>query len=364
MRKALKKDAPPTLLDVMQAATQYLQLAGREAGARSLCGSTAELAMAMRGNLPSETLQIEQLAMTLQKPTAHQAPHAGQLLLALEADGDTTLAGTVSRFWQAFAHLSPIPIMTIGAEGLGVHLAELPLGAELDAMGITAVEDCSTAALVDACRNTALFAVDAHVAGCLLTSGAPLRLIGRLMPHDLIILKNGMTVMLSLSREVLGNWHAAHALNLTVPRETQQGTQAPVRCHAANGQIFGGVMAKAAALPQLMHLLSRVFAAGADLKNATLTAVLTHPCDSHLSPQALPLLLDLHRFTAELALPLASARVITAPEGEAPTLAVFFAAKADAPADSAAQELMKSALALGDFDRIRTLIYRLDGKIS
>ncbi len=364
MRKALKKDETPTLLDVMQTATQYLLRAGRGACATALCGTTAELSLATRGNLPREMLQTDQPTMVLQKPTAHPAPHAGQLLLALDADKDHSLANTVSRFWQAFAHLSPIPIMVIGEEGLGVHLAELPLGVELDTLCMTEfAKNSSTAALMDACRNTAIFAVDANLADAMLTSGAPLRLIGRLLPHDLIILKNGMTVMLSLSREVLGKWYGTHALQLTVPREARHGEPTPVHCHTANGQIFGSVMARTAALPQLMHLLSRVFAAGANLKSATLGAVLTHPCDSELSPQTLPLLLDLHRFTAELALPLAGARVITAAKGEAPTLTVFISTKANAPADSAAQELMQNALALGDFAQMRSLIYRLGNTV-
>lgn len=365
MRKALKKNAAPTLLDVMQTATQYLLRAGRTAGSAALCGSTTELALATRGNMPVGMPQIDQLTMILQKPTAHPAPRAGQLLLALDADADTTLANTVCRFWQAFAHLSPIPIMAIGEEGLGVRLAELPLGAELDTMRMTEfTEESGAEVLVDACRNTAIFAVDAHLAGTMLTSGVPLRLIGRLVPHHRIILKNGMTVMLSLSRELLGKWHGAHALRLTVPHEARHEAPTPVCCHTSNGQVFGGVMAKTAALPQLMHLLSRVFAAGASLKSATLTAVLTHPSDSDLSPQALSLLLDLHRFTAELALPMAGARVITAPKGNAPALTVFIAAKADVPAHSSTQELMQNALALGDFAQIRSLIYRLDNTIS
>ncbi len=359
-RETLARDTAPTLLDVMQTATLYLARAGRTSTGNALfCGTAAELATAARGEALGGVPEIEGIsAAPIKKAPHHVPPHAGQILLALTADAGTTLAETVARFWHAFVAFSPTPVAVIGEEGLGVHLATLPFGAELDTMYLPSfAAEHGTAALVDACRNTVIFAVEAGVANIMLTSGAPLKLVGRLMQHDMIVLRDGINVMLSLPRTLLGAWHGAHAITLTLPREAPDVSPATVQLTAADGHVMAGVRTEASALPQLMQLLVKVFEAGADFKKATLTAALTLPAGNELPPHALSLLLDHHRFAAELALPAAQSRVITAPEGAAPALTVFLTAPATETPSDTAQALMRDALATGDFAQVRALIY-------
>ncbi len=360
-RDTLGKENAPTLPDVMQTASLYLARAGRTPANDALfCGTTAELAAATQDGTLDKALEIAGIAVSLAENAPRQTPAVGQLLVALSPDADATLAETALRFQRSFTAFSPIPVTVIGEEGLGVHLTRLPFGAEFDTMYLPSfAADDGTAALVDACRNTVIYAVRAECANIMLMSGAPLKLIGRVIPHDMIVLRAGVTVMLSLPRELLAAWHGAHAISLTLPRETPDVTPATVQLTAADGQVFAGVRTEAAALPQLMQLLAKAFTAGADFKQISLAATLTLPSGNELPPHALSLLLDYHRFSAELALPAAQSRVITAPAGAAPALTVFLVAKAAPAPSDAAQTLMQEALAAGDFEQVRTLIYHM-----
>ncbi len=359
-REVLLKNAPPTLLDVMNTSALYLARAGCTPRTELYATHPADPAFVKARDAGALTLALDGAAAALKKPCcALPTPHPGQVLLALTADMDVPLDITVERFMHTFEALTPVPIATVGDEGLGVHLAGLPFGAEIDTLCLpTLTPEGGAAALVDACRDTVIFAVAPTKVGTILESGAPAKPIGKLLPNDQVLVRDGMHLMLSLPRTLLRAWRSIHTVSLTLPQyDLKPHTPNGVLC-ANETHVLSGTRISENALPHLMELLQKAHAGGARFETASLAVALSLPRARSLAPHSLSLLLALHRFTCEMALPTADCRLMIAPPSTPPTLSVFLAAtRGDAP-NSDQAECLSKALEAGDFAKVRSVIYQ------
>lgn len=357
-RRSLSGADPQTLLDVMTTSALYLVRAGRAPRTKLYAIHPAEPTFIKARDTGALTLTLDGAAAFTGQCCTLPTPHPGQVLLALTADADAPLDITAARFMRAFEALSPIPIAAVGDEGLGVHLAKLPYGAEIDTLHlpITTPEN-GAAALVDACRNTIIFATDPAGVGMILESGAPVIPIGKLLPNDRILVRDGMHLMLSLPRTLLNRWRSTHTVSLTVPQYSGEPL-APAAVLCTDGtHVLSGTQIRGNALPHLMELLKKAHADGARFETASLAVMLSLPRTETPSPRALSLLLDLHRFACELALPTADCRLTVAPPHTPPTLSVFLAAAKGGEPEAATAEQLDEALKAGDFAKVRACVY-------
>lgn len=355
-RAALSKGGAPTLSCVMQTATDYLARAGREVYHKDLYCAPGEMTAAFcRGEMPALALDIDGISAAIMPKPKGTTPRAGQFLLALGRSEGLSLSCTVARFLQANAAFSPTPIVAVGEEGLGVHLSALPLGAELDVIDLPGYDrEQDTAGLVNACRNTVIFAVTETAVKPLLMRGEPVKLIGRLQSGGRIVLKDGIRMLLSFPKAFLTAWQGKRQISLTVPPTPVREASVKLVSAENETQLLAGMRAEHSLLPSMLHLLRAVFLAGGDLKKASLAATLTLPYNAE--GEALSLLLPYHRFAAELSLPTASYH-ISIRESEKPALTVFLAAKKKGLPCEKQRSALDAALGAGDFAELRQILY-------
>ncbi len=359
-RAALEKTAAPTPADLLHTVTAYLARSGRKtkkkAGRALQVGESAYIAA--RADASALTLQVGDACAAHLPPVTQYTRRAGDLLLALRGTADEPLADTVKQFFAQYGAYSPAPLTLIGAEGLGVHLANLPMGAELDLAPLPDMNaPYSAPALLDACKDTLLLTCPQHTAAEMLREGAPLALIGRLTAGTQISVRCGLMPLITLSRQFLASFRTTRPATVTVPARTPTAFQREIlRAEDGNTVLCAAVLDHAPA-EALCHLLTSVYGAGGDMAHAELGTVLSLPlaADERALSAAISLSLPLHRFASELALSTRSLRVITAPTGEPTDLTVFLTApKGAAPRDG---EALKSALYQGDFATARRLLY-------
>ena len=341
---------------VMQTATDYLARAGREAYHKNLyCAPDEITATACRGNTPDLALSIGGISAALLPNVTGGAPRSRQFLMALSAESELSLSCTIAHFLKTHSTFSPIPIVAVGEEGLGIHLSSLPLGAELDVMNLPGFDkERDTAEFVNACRNTVIFAVTETAAKPLLMSGAPVKLIGKLRGDERVVLRDGMRMLLSFPKAFLAAWQGKRQTALTVPPSPMCDEPIEITLTENETQLLAGVRAEHSVLPSVLRLLGTAFLAGGDIKKASLAATLTLPHNAE--DEALSLLLPYHRFAAELSLPTASYH-IAIKESEKPVLTVFLAAKKKGLPCEKQRSTLKAALSAGDFAALKQVLY-------
>ena len=359
-REALGLNGALTLTDILYTVTEYLARGGRRvqshATSRLYVGEAAYIAA--RANTACPKLQLGNAGAALLPPAPQHSQRAGDVILALSAQEDGTLADTVDGFFSRFGDFSSTPFALIGPEGLGPHLAHLRVGAELDLMPLSDFDASRGApALLDALKNTLLLTCPPDTALSLLREGAPLALIGRLTAGDTLAVRYGMQPLLSLSRKFLATFRATRHVSVTVPAyEKAPLADAPLLCED-NDTLLCGIALDNAPEKALCNLLEAAFERGCSFESARLGGVLSLPLGASESAfgKAVSLMLPLHRFAAELALPTEHLRVITAEKGSAPSLTLFLAA----PKTGEVREknTLMTALLAGDFATVRRLIY-------
>ena len=358
-RKALGLDGALALADIPYTVTEYLARAGRQVqshkASRLYVGEAAYIAA--RANTACPKLQLGNTGAALLPPTPQHPQRAGDVIFALSAKTDGTLADAVEDFFSRFGTFPTTPLALIGPEGLGPHLTHLPMGAELDLMPLPDFDASHGApALLDTLKSTLLLTCPQDAALSLLREGAPLALIGRLTAGDTLVVRYGMQPLLALSRKFLATFRATRRVSVTVPaREKTAFTDVPLLCEDADTLLCGTALDDA---PEkaLCHLLEAAFERGCSFELARLGGVLSLPIGASESTlgKVISLMLPLHRFAAELAIPTERLRVITTEKDTLPSLVVFLTA----PKTSAVQDgTLKTALFQGDFATVRRLIY-------
>ena len=354
-----KQAAAPTLASVTRVSAMRLAKAGHLPTMTELHVAAApDMALTTFTAPPALSLEVDGTAAALtETATVYPPLGPGQILLALSADSDASLATTVTRFLRTYAALSPVPLAVIGEEGLGAHLSALPCGAEFDLCRCSDKTDGDPATLATRLRHTVIFAVPQAVAHQILTGGAPVLLIGRLMAGDRIVFRDEPSVLMQFSRQFLCLWQSRRALSLHLPTRPCAEAPSAVIKTENDKHLLAGTSAKLQnALPSLTELLARVYLTGARMATATLAAFLSVPQGNE--GEALALALDWHRFTAELALPTTDIKLQGAAKGTTPTLTVFCAAERAPAPEPAEREALAVALAHGDFAALRQVMYQ------
>lgn len=366
-RKALGKENSPTLADLATTATAYLARAGRKAkaiaGLSLHVGENADIAA--RSDAARLTLSVGEISAALLAPKAHTSRAAGDFLLVLRPTSDKSLDRAVADFFAQFGAYHPAPLALIGPEGLSVHLAALPMGAELDLMPLADFDALRGApALLDACAHSLLLTCPQSAAMAMLQMGAPLTLIGRLTAGDNITARYGMQPLCTISRKFLATFRVTHHVKVTLPAPEAAPFTGSVACTENDTARLCGTKADDAPEAALSALLAAMTAIGTRMENAVLGTVLTLPlgADSNTIAGAVSLLLPLHRFAAELALPTAALRIVTGNRHSAPSLTLFLAAPKDDTVSPIGDEIA-AALRKSDFAAARRLLYpRVAGK--
>lgn len=352
------ENSAPTLASAARTSALILTKAGRLPGIPQLHADQAvNMALHTFGISTPLSLQIGDAAAVLTAEKVIYPPAAtGQILLALSADRNASLAATVTRFQHTYAALFPIPLAAIGAEGLGVHLSSFPCGVEFDLCSCADPNLDDPASLATCLAHTVIFAVPQQYAHYILTGGAPVRLVGRLVAGDRIIFRDARSVHVQLSRRFLCMWQSCRTLSLRIPKRFSNTNSAGTLITANDSHLLVGTCAKGNNVTHaLMKLLARVFLSGACMETATLAAILTIP-QGH-EARALGMLLEWHRFTAELALPTADIKLQNVATDTDITLTVFGAAEKAATPSEEPRAAFSQALAAGDFTALRHTIY-------
>ena len=358
-REVLGKTDAPSLADMLHTVTAYLARSGRRATKKAAPLHVGEAAyIAARAAAPQKALQVGNACAARLPHLKSSTRKAGDLLLALSPAEGQSLANTVENLFAQAGHLSTAPLALIGREGLGVHLATLPMGVELDLMPVADFDASYGApALLDACKGTLLLSCPQEVAMEMLRENAQLTLIGRLTADELISVRYGIQPLLALNRKFLATFRATKRATVTVPARTKKPFTDEIAFSEDASFVLCGAVLDGSPEEALCHLLTAAYGHGADMLYATLGTVLSLPlaADERALANAISLMLPLHRFEAELALPTESLRIITAPVDAAPSLTVFLTAPKGCTHENT--EMLKSSLYKGDFATARSLIY-------
>ena len=344
--------APPTLRDLPMLSAKALAKAARLADPHALfCGTTAAAQAAFASKAPLLSLNLGAVALAAAEGIRpKELPEAGHSVLAVRTVLPAIGNDVITKFFARYAAYKPLALAAIGEEGLGAHLSSLPTGVEFDLA--TMHVDNATQLLI-ACRHTVLVAMPPQCAAAVLAEGAPATLIGHIIVPPVLALKHGPVSLTRLPQRVLEQWQPT--LCCTTCRETPQ-TASDTHLTANQELVLGGVSYTGNHLTPLLLLLRDVCLAGGDMHGATLSVALSLPpaslCDA-ISP-----LLAYHRFTAELALPTASAQILYNESLTTPTVTVGMLAPKRRTVTKERSDALQAALACGNFSLLREAIYQ------
>lgn len=348
-RKTAPATAPLSIPQMMQTVGNTLRQVGITPWHEALhCCSILELA-AQNGDAGS-ALSLNGIAATLQKHGTVAAKTAQTLVL---------LRGTAAEATRFFAELKRVQhrfIATVGAEGIFPHLTALTEGVDLD---LTPFREYAPqngfASLPQIGKNGILVALPYQYLAYLFSKGFPLAFCGYLTTNRRLTVRIGPEICLSVATSLLqavGQRVLTPTLSRSEPRCIASGMT------VIDGTQVGGIQMTGGCRLELCRLIASMVAQGADLRRVSATALLELPLENGDAgvAAALPLLLDLHRVAAELALPVAQCRVVSITAGEAPRLTVFLAAeKVSAPREEITAAV-SAAAENEDFAALRALL--------
>lgn len=329
MWSELGEEAPPSLFDVMNVAGRYLHRAGISAHYPSLHAITAELdSLRSEGKRDDLTLSLSHTVATLgDTPTPH-VPNNGVLLLYTpnRSHSDVNVYGT---FLTANKRFGVSAVAAVGNEGILPHLITTS-GVSLDLTPF-ACEEPTKIPVAIGC-NSLLVSVPEPSVPALFAMGLPLTLIGSLnKSRKLTLLRNGFSLA-SLDLSLLAA--------LRVQRHFSPACAKDKPCDAVpsfernDTALLCGVCVSGESAKALLTLATEAVRTGADLSRASLCALLEMPTQMGTAAvgEALPLLLGLHRATAELTLPVSHHTLVTTNTAE-PRLSLFLACALAEPRD-------------------------------
>ncbi|MBE6690316.1 MAG: hypothetical protein E7590_03415 [Ruminococcaceae bacterium] len=356
-RKATRLGMDPdslTLSDIPQMSGAYLRACGILPWHRALSAAPAtEQAARCAGTVPLPVVDLGLTAALTAAPAPYRDPQAA-VLLALRPDGNA--ATEVAKFFTQARSYGLRPLVACGAEGLLPHLREAAPGVLLELSPIsTEGPEAALAALTDATADALLFAAPDALLSSPLMQYPGLLPLGRLAREPRLQVFYGGKPLFSAAATLLDIGDP-----LTVRPTLCRGAATVTAEQAAESgstHLFGIELA-GSDQKTLCSWLATAVAHGADLRRASLFAVLEMParvCEA--AGAAIPMLLDLHRFTTELALPLQH-RELSSGRLTAPRLALYLAAEKGATPDSAAIKALHAAAEAADFAAMRALLHK------
>lgn len=340
-RREMAQADIPSLGALASTCGAYLARAGiGPRDTRLVCDTTAALAARCAGVRPTLLLDLGGIA-AMHLPPAPPRPTNATVILTLSPTGNESFAAEIERFF--IAHRAPgiSALCVCAACDLLPHLLSLN-GITLDVDKLPEGEGEQLLLLAPEAAIPTLFA-----------TGAPLTLLGTCNTSGRLLLCEGTAMRTSQDIGFLRRLASVrHMLSATVESTAPCTIAAPQIVENASMRL-GGTRTEEGLQHALLALLCALGARGTRLSRATLCSVLELPraADASALNAALPLLLELHRTTAELAIPALPARVITA-ACERPALSVFLSAPCAKPTETAALELQSLATAR-DFAAMR-----------
>ena len=325
MREALGKTDHPSLVQVMRTSGEYLSRAGIAPHRNDLVvlpNAMAALHPAFTKCMLSTSSASAVLSTKKPKPT----PSVG-VLLAYAPNDETNRSSAYATFLEEHASLGVTPVASVGKEGVLPHLLHTN-GVLLD-VPMASADSGLDARLFADCL---LFTAPESALATLFGKGMPISLVGKLTPSGTLRVLCGGTTFLSLSLSLLRSLCVERALKVSAARDS--GAYEPPCVQEGDDTLLGGITATGDVESAILALVGEVARRGGDFTACTLGALLETPRDNaeETLARAMPLLLGLHRATAELSLPLANASLSSCDEGEA-RLSVFLVAKKDKARD-------------------------------
>ncbi len=323
MREALGKENYPTLEDLVQTSGEYLARAGITPHREDLVALPNAHA-ALHPAFVRDVLSTSHASATLSTIERARIPNVGVLLAYTPAQGTDTATAFAS-FLSEHRALGVTPIAPIGAKGALPHL--------LHTGGV--MLDVKTSELT-ACLfpHSLLFTAPEGALATLFSKGLPIALLGKLTPTGMLRVLCGGALRFSAPLTLLRTLCADRVLSIACAADC--GTfDAPV-INDTNGTLLGGTVAEGNVEGAILSLVSALAKRGGDFRHATASVLLE--CPTHATTDVLshvmPLLLALHRATAELSLPILRASLFSCDVAK-PRLCVFLAVKKGEPREIA-----------------------------
>lgn len=323
--QTLGKATPPSLLDMMQLGSQYLARSGIKADPLLPLFATASDKLAARAGVDAAAgaLRLGNVTATLSPGTESPFPMRGAALLLSAGDAQDAPA-LYSSFLDSYRQYGITPIAAVGNEGVFPHLLSCP-GIAISVPGIASgmgvdIPDVRHGA------NSLLFTAPEHLVPALFATGAPITLLGSLMPTGRIRISMNARDFTSPELSFLRSLQAVRVCTLTAKEPAACDTPTPALTKHSD-TVLGGLCVSGRSDEALLCLAGDVYCAGGDLTRCALSAVLELPfgADTKELGTALGLVFGLHRAVCELTLPMASAQLARA-DIPAPRLSMFLAA--------------------------------------
>ena len=344
----------PFLMDI---AGLYLSRCGMMPREDLRCGSSTELAaLCGKNGAPTLSLELDGTAAMLSPMPAASSPFHQTAICLLFATGNAPFADEAARFFASHRALGLSPVAAPAYEGLFPHLLALG-GLTLDVSQLAGYRpDVGAASLLHLCKDTVLFLAPDAALPRLLSEGTPVICCGMLNRGDRLCIYYRGELLLSLSTRLL---HALRPCRRHSPAVGARDDKELSRgITASSDTVLGGIAAEGGCEQTLLSLIGEMRERGADLSNATATAVLElPPMRGEVLSQALPLVLDYHRVLTELALCSCRHRQLVRKTLSKPRLSVFIAAKQQAQGDADFAARWRAAAAERDFAALRALLY-------
>ncbi|MBE6595213.1 MAG: hypothetical protein E7644_05390 [Ruminococcaceae bacterium] len=352
---ALSKNgiSPQTVPEILSACTKYLSRSGREAHYPTL-RLTDPCSYAAAGYHAPKT-DTDLIATTSLRKSP--VPEQELALLALSPTGNAPFPAEITAFLQRYTSAIH-PLGYIGEDGLLSHLLDIGCGLEIDLAGLsTDGAEPSVSTVEGLAANTLLVLTPAANLPLLFAQNATLTLLGHSLKDTRVVIRRGVFTLASLSLDFLPRWHQKRRFSPLVPMSTAHtATASDIRTESDT--LIGTVKATGRGLPAILTLIHDLFLQGACFAEMSITATLTLPLATEADiANAMPLLLDYHRVTAELALPGTEGQLYCQKSLLEPTLTVAIAVKKVAAPSTETVERLQAALSTENFGALREILY-------
>ncbi len=326
----LGESSPPSFLQMMEVAGRYLARAGITPCVDVPTVGTHEQMVLVQKDAPDATqLKLEHATATLGRHAPVRLPTRGVLLL-LTPTKDAPFTEECTAFLAATSPLGVKPVAVVGEEGVLVHLLHTG-GAMLD-LTVLAADAAPLEIPLSAGRHSLLLVAPEQAVPSLFDGERPLSLIGSLTPGERLTVLRGGAELLALDFSLLRGFYEPRPLALHCAPDVPADAVCTFAEHGDT--LLGGVSVERDASGALLALATDAWCRGADLGGAALSVLLECPAgNAATAERALPLLLGLHRASAELTLPVVRSSLAVSKD-VTPRLSLFLSAKKGTPREA------------------------------
>lgn len=348
--------SPLTLQAMMSTAGRYLMRSGILPYHKSLvCGATAKMATRAEGQNPTLALDLRNVSAMLAPIPKPRSPRA-QTLILLSPTGEAPFPLEIARFLASHSDLGLTALASPCEEGVFPQLLTLGQGFVLDLAPFAhQLNSYTPLSALSVGQNAVLLCAPYEAVPRLIAEGAPITVCGVLSGNRTVQIRSSYGVLLSLPLGLLAQLHRKTALSVSLTPSTEQLIDRDIT--ASQDTLLGGICARGGCANALLSLIGELVARGADGDRMTLCCALELPSggDQNAFAAATPALLELHRVTAELALPCIAPEILQHGDA-APALTVFACARRKNTPDKEFLTEWQAAASALDFPTLRRLL--------